>query len=73
MGFSGDGGPATAALLHRCRGLSANENGIYIADQSNNRVRKIDTNGITFELFHTMINRIEETQFLSWDEIESLE
>jgi len=46
LGFSGDGGPATAALLHRCRGLSANENGIYIADQSNNRVRKIDTNGI---------------------------
>jgi len=44
--YGGDGGPATAALFHRCRGLSMNENGIYIADQSNNRVRKIDTNGI---------------------------
>ena len=46
MGYGGDGGPATAAMFNRLRGLSANENGIYIADQTNNRVRKIDTNGI---------------------------
>ena len=43
-GFSGDGGPATAAQLTQPRDLSADLNGnLYIADQ--NRVRKVDTTG----------------------------
>jgi len=46
FGFSGDGGPATAALLSPA-GLATDFKGnLYIADFYNNRVRKIDTAGI---------------------------
>ncbi len=46
-GFSGDGGPATAAYLHECRGVAFDHNGnIYICDESNYRVRKINSLGI---------------------------
>ncbi len=42
-GFSGDGGPATAATFNTIGGLVIDGNGnIYIADQGNNRVRKVD-------------------------------
>lgn len=46
-GFSGDGGPATAAKLNTPSGvaLDAQEN-IYIADTGNGRIRKVDTNGV---------------------------
>jgi flagellar capping protein FliD len=37
------------------------------------KIVKTDSNGVWFELFHTMINRIEETEFLSWGEINNLE
>ncbi|WP_052733139.1 NHL domain-containing protein [Hymenobacter terrenus] len=41
-GFSGDGGPATGAMLNSPRGVAVDGNGnIYIADQSNHRVRKV--------------------------------
>jgi sugar lactone lactonase YvrE len=45
---SGDGGPATAATLNEPAALAVDSRGnLYIADQSNNRVRKIDlTTGI---------------------------
>jgi hypothetical protein len=46
-GYSGDGGPATSALLYGCRSVTFNDNGdLYIADGNNHVIRKIDTNGI---------------------------
>ncbi|MEP6683435.1 MAG: T9SS type A sorting domain-containing protein [Parafilimonas sp.] len=46
-GFSGDGGLATNAKLAGPRGISIDKSSnIYIADTYNNRVRKIDQNGI---------------------------
>ncbi|OQP39807.1 hypothetical protein A4H97_16425 [Niastella yeongjuensis] len=47
-GYSGDGGPATAARLWTPSGLSTDTTGnVFIADQSNRRVRKISiTTGI---------------------------
>ena len=46
-GYSGDGGPAANASLHQPIGLALDADGnLYIADTSNNRIRKVDTNGI---------------------------
>jgi sugar lactone lactonase YvrE len=53
-GFSGDGGPATAAKLslgvdpnfHQSGMAIDAEGNLYIADTSNNRVRKVDQRGI---------------------------
>jgi hypothetical protein len=47
-GFSGDGGPATAARLDHPRGLTVEgDRFLYIADSDNNRVRAVDlTTGI---------------------------
>ncbi len=43
----GDGGPATRAGLSVPSGLACDASGtVYIADSANNRVRKVDTNGI---------------------------
>jgi sugar lactone lactonase YvrE len=40
---SGDGGPATTAALNEPAALAVDDRGnLYIADQSNNRVRKVD-------------------------------
>jgi uncharacterized protein (TIGR03437 family) len=45
-GYSGDGGPATAAQLNRPLGVAADGVGnLYIADANNHRVRKVDTSG----------------------------
>lgn len=46
--WSGDGGPATRAALNEPAALAVDERGdLYIADQSNNRVRKVDmTTGV---------------------------
>jgi Secretion system C-terminal sorting domain/NHL repeat len=46
-GFSGDGGPSTAALLSYPTKIALDPSGnLYIADQLNNRIRKISTTGI---------------------------
>lgn len=45
-GYSGDGGPATAAQLNGPAALAIDGSGdIYIADTQNNRIREIDTQG----------------------------
>ena len=46
-GFSGDGGPATAALLNEPDGITFDRAGnLYIADRGNDRVRKVTPDGI---------------------------
>ncbi|GCD47380.1 NHL repeat-containing protein [Streptomyces paromomycinus] len=46
-GFSGDGGPATAAQLNSPKGLGVDSAGnLYIGDQDNQRLRKVDTRGV---------------------------
>jgi uncharacterized protein (TIGR03437 family) len=46
-GFSGDGGPATQAMINRVDALAVDGNGnVYMADERNNRVRKVDKNGV---------------------------
>ncbi|HLK27284.1 MAG TPA: gliding motility-associated C-terminal domain-containing protein [Puia sp.] len=46
-GFSGDGGAAVNAAFGYPAGLSVTANGeVYVADFANNRIRKIDVNGI---------------------------
>lgn len=47
VGFSGDGGPATNAMLYEPNGVTPDGMGnLFIADDSNERIRKVDTNGI---------------------------
>jgi sugar lactone lactonase YvrE len=46
FGFSGDGGPATAAQLARPRAVAVDAAGnVYIADNDNQRVRKVSPGG----------------------------
>ena len=47
VGYQGDNGPATGAEVDRVAGLAADAAGnIYLADQGNHVVRKVDTSGI---------------------------
>ena len=46
-GYAGDGAAATNASLNQPFGLALDVNGqLYIADTMNNRIRKVDTNGV---------------------------
>jgi DNA-binding beta-propeller fold protein YncE len=46
QGFSGDNGPATSAQLNQPAGIAVDSAGnLYIADEGNNRIRKV-TNGV---------------------------
>jgi uncharacterized protein (TIGR03437 family) len=45
--FSGDGGPATSAVMHNPYGVAFDGSGnLYIADYTNARVRKVDHSGV---------------------------
>jgi hypothetical protein len=46
-GYSGDGGPAALAQTNQVVGLATDPSGnIYLADQNNNRVRKVNPSGV---------------------------
>ncbi|MBI6545863.1 MAG: hypothetical protein HY692_03655, partial [Cyanobacteria bacterium NC_groundwater_1444_Ag_S-0.65um_54_12] len=46
-GYSGDGGPATSAQLGKPNSIAMDGGGnLYIADEYNNNIRKVDTAGI---------------------------
>ena len=51
-GFSGDGGPATAAALNAFGLAAAPDGGFYIADFNNHRVRRVGPDGI----INTIVN-----------------
>src|SRR5665213_2843567 len=47
QGDSGDGGAATSAGLNNPKGIAVDSSGnLYIADERNNRIRKVNTSGI---------------------------
>lgn len=47
VGYSGDNGPATSAQLSGPSGIATDANGnLYIVDQGNHCIRKVDSNGI---------------------------
>jgi DNA-binding beta-propeller fold protein YncE len=51
-GFSGDGGPATAARLDRPLGLVVDRQGqLFIVDSLNGRVRRVDAAGVITTVF----------------------
>ncbi len=46
-GFSGDGGPATSAQIQFVEAIAVDSSGnLYIADSSDDRIRKVDTSGV---------------------------
>ena len=63
-GFSGDGGPATAAQLNNPAGLSFDKRGnLYIADWLNNRVRKVTNVGVMVDEVREVVGGSVEQQY----------
>lgn len=63
VGFEGDGGPALLASFDSLSGLAFDGQGnLYIADTGNNRIRKVDTQGIV-----TTVAGSGETGFDDYD------
>ena len=47
LGYSGDGGAATAAMINTPWGVAVDNSGnVYIADRFNNRIRKVNSSGV---------------------------
>ena len=66
QGDGGDGGPATEAQLYYPTGITVDSAGnVYISDSRNNRVRKVDTEGV----ITTFAGTGEEGPFEDRDEI----
>lgn len=64
IGNSGDGGPATAAFLNQPTGVAVDRAGIvYIADNQNSRVRKVDTSGTITTIVSTSTSGISALFF----------
>ena len=63
-GFSGDGGAATSAQLNAPSGIYIRGDSIYVSDTGNNRVRRINSNGI----IHTIAG-LDTTEGLFLDNI----
>ena len=57
-GYSGDGGQAALAQINRVVGLAVDAAGnIYLAEELNNRVRKVDANGVITTFAGTGVDR----------------
>lgn len=56
-GFSGDGGPATSAVIFHPYGIDHHSNDIYFADFHNNRIRKLSDTG-TYSLTHSLAHSL---------------
>jgi DNA-binding beta-propeller fold protein YncE len=53
-GFSGDGGPATAAQLDRPLDVAVDSEGnLFLVDSLNGRIRKVGTDGVITTVFHS--------------------
>ena len=58
-GYTGDGGPATAATFNAPKRMVVDPSGnMYIADQGNNVIRKIDTTGIISTIAGTGVSGV---------------
>lgn len=67
-GFSGDGGLATNAQLSNPTGIAFdNNNNLYIADYYNERVRKVDNNGII-----STYNNLPTPQAIVYDNVHNI-
>ena len=68
-GFSGDGGPATAAELYDPEGVAVDKAGnLFISDKINYRIRKVNTSGI----ITTLVSGIGEPCGIRFDSSGSL-
>jgi len=64
IGSSGDGGPATAAFLTLPTGVAVDRPGnVYIADNQNSRVRKVDSSGTITTIVSTSMSGVSPLFF----------